>query len=77
MVKAAGFFNVTLPSEGVAEAATIDAFNPLAVIVNAVPSNITDAFSTNNSILSIVVVSIIIGLCLNKLGKRVIHLRKC
>lgn len=75
-VKAAGLFNVTLPSEGVEEAATIEAFNPLAVIVNAVPSNITEAFSTNNSILSVVVVSIIIGLCLNKLGDKGEPLKK-
>ena len=68
IVKSMGLFNVTLPSEGVAEAATIDAFNPLAVVVNAVPSNITDAASTNNSILAIVVVAIILGLCLNQMG---------
>lgn len=70
LVKAAGFFNVTLPSEAVAEASTIDAFNPLATIVEAVPSNITEAFSSNNSILAVVVVAIIIGLCLNHLGEK-------
>lgn len=74
-VKSAGLFNVTLPSEGVAEAATIDAFNPLAVIVNAVPSNITDAASTNNSILAIVVVAIILGLCLNQMGEKAAPLK--
>lgn len=75
-VKAAGFFNVTLPSEAVTEAATIDAFNPLAVIVNAVPSNITEAFSTNNSILAVVVVAIIMGLCMNSLGEKADPLKK-
>ncbi len=69
-VKSLGLFNVTLPSDGVAEASTIDAFNPLGVILNAVPSNITGAFSTNNSILAVVVVAIIIGLCLNQLGEK-------
>lgn len=69
-VKSLGLFNVTLPSEAVTEVDKIDAFNPLAVLVNAVPSNITDAFSTNNSILAVVVVSIVIGLCLNKLGDK-------
>ena len=76
IVKSMGLFNVTLPSEGVAEAATIDAFNPLAVVVNAVPSNITDAASTNNSILAIVVVAIILGLCLNQMGERGEPLKK-
>ncbi|MGL6199749.1 MAG: cation:dicarboxylate symporter family transporter [Lachnospiraceae bacterium] len=56
LVKAAGFFNVVIPSEAAAEAATIDAFNPLATIIEAVPSNITEAFSSNNSILAVVVV---------------------
>lgn len=74
-VKTLGFFNVTLPSEAVIEAQTIDAFNPLAVVVNAVPSNITQAFSTNNSILAVVVVSIIIGLCLNQLGEKAAPLK--
>lgn len=75
-VKGMGLFNVTLPSEGVAEASTIEAFNPLAVIINAVPSNITSAFSTNNSILAVVVVAIIIGLCMNKLGEKADPLKK-
>ena len=76
VVKSLGFFNVTLPSEAVGEAATIDAFNPLATIVNAVPSNITEAFSTNNSILAVVVVAIIIGLCMNQLGEKADPLKK-
>ena len=75
-VKSLGFFDVTLPSEAVTEASTIDAFNPLATIVNAVPSNITEAFSTNNSILAVVVVAIIIGLCMNKLGEKAEPLKK-
>lgn len=70
IVKSAGLFNVVLPSEAVTEAATIEAFNPLATIVSAVPGNITEAFSSNNSILAVVVVAIIIGLCLNKLGSK-------
>ena len=59
-VKSLGAFDVALPSEAVAEASTIEAFNPLATIVNAVPSNITEACSSNNSILAVVVVAIII-----------------
>lgn len=74
LMKSAGFFNVTLP-KSMAEAATVDAFNPLAVIINAVPSNITGAFSTNNSILAVVVVAIIIGLCMNKLGEKTAPLK--
>lgn len=75
-MKSAGFFNVTLPSEAVTEAATLDQFNPLATIVTAVPSNIASAFSSNNSILAVVVVSIILGLCMNALGDKVAPLKK-
>lgn len=75
-VKSLGFFNVTLPSEAVTDAATLDAFNPLATIVEAVPSNIASAFSSNNSILAVVVVAIIIGLCMNALGEKTDPLKK-
>ena len=71
-----GAFDVALPSEAVAEASTIEAFNPLATIVNAVPSNITEACSSNNSILAVVVVAIIIGLSLNHLGEKGDALKK-
>ncbi|MDO4620247.1 MAG: dicarboxylate/amino acid:cation symporter [Lachnospiraceae bacterium] len=69
IVKSAGFFNVTL-AETSLTANTIDAFNPLAVIVNAIPNNITSAFSTNNSILAVVVTAIVIGICMHKLGEK-------
>ena len=70
LVKSAGFFDVILPADGASEAATIEAFNPLAIIIDAVPSNITEAFSSNNSILAVVVVAIVMGLCINKLGEK-------
>ena len=75
-VKTLGFFNVTLPSEAVTDAATLDRFNPLATIVTAVPSNIASAFSSNNSILAVVVVAIILGLCMNALGETADPLKK-
>ena len=59
-----------------AEAATIEAFNPLATIVNAVPSNITGAFGSNNEILAVVVVAILLGLCINQLGEKAEALKK-
>lgn len=74
-VKSAGFFNVELPGDSTADVAVLDAFNPLATIVNAVPSNITSAFSSNNEILAVVVVAILMGLCINKLGDKAAALR--
>lgn len=76
LMKSAGFFDVNLPAEAVTDAATIDAFNPLATIVTAVPSNITEVFSSNNSILAVVVVAIVTGLCLQALGEKGEPLKK-
>lgn len=76
LMKSAGLFNVNLPAEAVTDAATIEAFNPLATIVTAVPSNITEVFSSNNSILAVVVVAIVIGLCLQALGEKGDPLKK-
>lgn len=76
VVKSLGLFNVTLVADGLGEANTIDAFNPLAVIVNAVPNNITSAFSTNNSILAVVFTAVVIGICMNALGAKAEPLKK-
>lgn len=42
--------------------------NPLNVILNIIPFNVTAAFAVNNAVLSVVFVAIIIGLSMNKLG---------
>ena len=76
IIKSVGLFNVTLVADGLGEASTIDAFNPLAVIVNAVPNNITSAFSTNNSILAVVFTAVVIGICMNALGEKAAALKK-
>ena len=71
-----GFFLFYCVGAFAAEAATIEAFNPLATIVNAVPSNITGAFGSNNEILAVVVVAILLGLCINQLGEKAEALKK-
>ena len=76
LIKSLGLFNVEIAGDGLGEAATIDAFNPLAVIVNAVPNNITAAFSTNNSILAVVFTAVVIGICMNALGEKAEPLKK-
>lgn len=69
-VKNMGFFAVNLGTEAATQAATVDLFNPLNTIVQAVPNNITSVFSVNNRILSVVTVAIVMGLCVNKLGEK-------
>lgn len=75
-VKSMGWFNVNLPNEMATEAVTMDGYNPLVTVVNAVPSNIFSAFSSNNSILSVVVVAIILGLCMTMMGEKAEPLKK-
>ena len=62
----AGLFNTTI--EGLAAATGSTGANPLNVILNIVPSNITAAFSVNNAVLSLIFLAIVIGLSLNKKG---------
>lgn len=75
-VKSMGWFNVSLP-EGVAtdSVATMQGYNVLSTIVNAVPSNITAVFSTNTSILAVCVVAVIIGLCMTRLQEKTAPLK--
>ena len=75
-VKIMGWFDVNLPKQMVTEAVTMDGYNPLVTIVNAVPSNIFAAFSSNNSILSVVVIAIILGLCMTAMGEKADPLKK-
>lgn len=75
-VKSMGWFNINLPNEMATEAVTMEGYNPLVTIVNAVPSNITEVLSSNSSILSVVVVAIILGLCMTTMGKKAEPLKK-
>lgn len=75
-VKTMGWFDVNLPNQIVTEAVTMEGYNPLVTIVNAVPSNIFAAFSSNSSILSVVVIAIILGLCMTAMGEKAEPLKK-
>lgn len=75
-VKEMGCFDVNLPEQMATEAVTMEGYNPLVTIVNAVPSNIFQAFSSNNSILSVVVIAIILGLCMTAMGEKAEPLKR-
>jgi len=70
MVKTLGWFSVQLPTADTSNLATMDSYNPLTTIVNAVPNNIFSVFTTNTSILAVVVIAVIIGLTMNALRKQ-------
>lgn len=61
----AGVFQIHL--EGLDAASGSTGANPLAVILNIIPSNIGATFSVNNSVLAIVFLAVVCGLCMNKL----------
>lgn len=62
----AGMFNVSL--EGISGQEGSTGSNPLQVILNIIPSNISAVFSVNNSVLSIVFIAVVVGLGLNVLN---------
>ena len=69
-IKSMGWFTINLPAADTGNVATLDAYNPLTTIVNAVPSNVTEVLSSNNSIMAVVVVAVIVGLAMNALGEK-------
>lgn len=70
-----GLFNVNIASNNVTSVTTSASSNPLLVILNAVPNNIGSTFSNNSMVLSIVFLAVVIGLCINKLGDKVLVLK--
>ena len=62
----AGMFDIAI--EGLAASSGSTGSNPLKVILDIVPSNITAIFSTNSGVLSLVFLAVVVGLSLNKLG---------
>jgi len=62
----AGLFNANI--EGLTASTGSTGSNPLNVVLNIVPSNIGTTFSSNSSVLAIVFLAVVVGLCMNKLG---------
>ncbi|MGL5149792.1 MAG: dicarboxylate/amino acid:cation symporter [Clostridium sp.] len=69
-----GLFNVTISN--LTEATGTTSSNPLLVLVQAIPSNITSVFSENGRILAVVFLAVSTGLCINKLGDEIKVLKK-
>lgn len=70
VIKNMGLFTANV-SNVTAQAGVASSTNPLLVIVNAIPNNITAAFSTNGGILSVVFVAVVLGLCINALEDKI------
>lgn len=71
----AGYFNVDISSDIASSVPASSGNNPLIVIINAVPNNIVSVFSNNGMILSVVFLAVVTGLCINKLGDKILVLK--
>ncbi|MGL5379207.1 dicarboxylate/amino acid:cation symporter [Clostridium sp.] len=69
-----GLFNVSITDISASTGNTGN--NPLLVLLQAVPNNITAVFSENGKILAIVFLAVVTGLSLNKLGDEIQVLKK-
>lgn len=70
-----GFFNINISSNVATSVTTASGNNPLIVILNAVPNNIANVMTNNSMVLSIVFLSVVIGLCINALGEKILVLK--
>ncbi|MGL4800506.1 MAG: dicarboxylate/amino acid:cation symporter [Cellulosilyticaceae bacterium] len=69
-----GFFNVNI-GEMAAQTGAAGS-NPLLVITQAIPNNLTTAFSDNGKVLAIVFIAVVCGLCIHHLGDEITVLKK-
>ena len=70
VIKNMGLFTANVENVS-AQAGNVSSSNPLMIVVNAVPSNIAQAFSSNGSVLAIVFTAVVTGLCINTLGDKI------
>lgn len=69
-----GLFNVNITNIASSEGTT--GSNPLLVFVQAIPNNITNVFTNNGRVLSVVFLAAVCGLCINTLGNEIQVLKK-
>lgn len=69
-----GLFNVNI--DNITSSTGSTGSNPLLVLIQAIPNNITGVFSDNGRVLSIVFLAVSCGLCINKLGDEIQVLKK-
>ena len=69
-----GLFNVNITNIASSEGTT--GSNPLLVFVQAIPNNITNVFTDNGRVLSVVFLAAVCGLCINTLGDEIQVLKK-
>ena len=70
IIKNLGLFTANVQNV-TAQEGVVSSNNPLLIIIQAIPNNILSAFSSNSSILAVVFIAVVLGLCINYLGDKV------
>ena len=70
-----GFFNVHLSTNGATSVTTATGNNPVLVILNAIPNNVANVMTNNSMVLSIVFLAVVVVLCINTLGEKILVLK--
>ena len=69
IIKNLGLFTANVQNV-TAQEGVVSSNNPLLIIIQAIPNNILSAFSSNSSILAVVFIAVVLGLCINYLGDK-------
>lgn len=70
-----GVFNVNIDTNIASSVNTSVSTNPLLVIINMIPNNISSTLSNNSMVLAIVFLAIVVGLCINSIGEKILVLK--
>lgn len=70
-----GWFNATTVNDITTQSGSTGN-NPLLIILQAIPNNITSVLTTNSNILAVVFLAVITGLCFNHLGDEITVFKK-
>lgn len=70
-----GLFSVNINADISSSINTSVSSNPLLVIIDMIPNNISSTFSNNSMVLAIVFLAVVVGLCINSVGDKILVLK--
>ena len=70
-----GIFSVNINANIASSVTTSVSNNPLLVIIDMIPNNISSTLSNNSMVLAIVFLAIVVGLCINSVGDKILVLK--
>ncbi|MGG7059161.1 dicarboxylate/amino acid:cation symporter [Clostridium nigeriense] len=70
-----GLFSVNINADISSSINTSVSSNPLLVIIDMIPNNISSTLSNNSMVLAIVFLAVVVGLCINSVGDKILVLK--